>query len=367
MEDQNATTQSPNSIDGMGIPPVLPTPNYSAPGPTIAPNSPEIVNTSGTSKKIPPFVGGMIAVLLVVGGAIGSFYFTRTINRAEVPTAPTSKARASGCDITPPTNLNVEKISPTSVNLKWTAGTGGNYVKLWVSTNANPTSFCASLANKVTSAACPVNENGSLIDGDQNHADVPATPSVYSVSNLSPNTTYYWRMMMWSYSGCDSAAAIVSFKTDPACVDSTWTPDPATVCKNETFEQTSNCRAKRIIPGTKECVVTQACTDIKIYKRNADGNFSTTPMTIDELIAFTAGDTLRLTVKSSVAASPARFRVSYNGAPMFLPGPVVWPEAPNQRPAQGYVDTDTKLISYYDFTATRSGAYKFEGFVKAKP
>ena len=51
---------------------------------------------------------------------------------------------------------------------------------------------------------------------------------------------------------------------------------------------------------------------------------------------------------------------------MLLPGAIVWTDAPNQRPGQGHVDAE-KFISYYDFTATRSGTYTFEGFVSSKP
>lgn len=52
---------------------------------------------------------------------------------------------------------------------------------------------------------------------------------------------------------------------------------------------------------------------------------------------------------------------------MTLPGAVTFTDAPNQRPGQGFVDPTTKMISYYDFEATRSGTYKFEGFVSTKP
>ncbi len=103
--------------------------------------------------------------------------------------------------------------------------------------------------------------------------------------------------------------------------------------------------------------------EIQLYGKKADGTFSTTPMTAAEKAAIKMGDTLRLVIKGNKSNLLARFRVWFNGAIMSLPGPIVYPEAPNQRPRVGFLDPQTRKNSYYDFTATRAGEYRFEGFV----
>lgn len=164
--------------------------------------------------------------------------------------------------------------------------------------------------------------------------------------------------------GCGGEVVVTQ---PPECIDTTWTPDPSTICNTEELEQTSNCGRKRRVGGTKVCTVVGACMEIKVYKKNADGTVAATPLTDEQLNNMGINQALRLTIKGSIANLQARFRVQFNGAAMFLPGNIVWPEAPNQRPRDGFVDPATKLISYYDFVATRSGTYTFEGFVSSKP
>lgn len=110
-------------------------------------------------------------------------------------------------------------------------------------------------------------------------------------------------------------------------------------------------------------IVAGACMEIQLYAKKPDGTFSTTPMTAAEKASIKLGDTLRLVVKANKGNLLARFRVWFNGATMALPGPAVYPDAPHQRPRDGFLDPQTKKNSYYDFTATRAGEYKFEGFV----
>ena len=151
-----------------------------------------------------------------------------------------------------------------------------------------------------------------------------------------------------------------------ACKDTSWSPDPATICDTESITQTSNCGKNRTVKGKKTCAP-GACMEIKVYKKNADGSVGTSALTATQLANLSLGDTLRLTIKASLTNLQARFRVQFNGTPMTLPGPIVWPDSPNQRPRQGFTDPTTKFISYYDFIATRSGTYIFEGFVTTKP
>lgn len=384
MQDTNPNNQSLNSTGGL---PPLPT----APATSIATTT---ENTSGDTNwpgkkknnKLKYILGGILALLIVGGVSFGSFYFTNRLASTDVPTAPSSEPQAarnadgvwinpkfqnpdgslnergkeeglrvnengviirnnddgagggtggiqqSSCSATGPTNLKVENITATSAKLTWTPGTG-NYVKIWVATGSDPTATCNPLPNKTTNTACVVNENGSLIGGDSNHADIPSTTTSWTVNNLTPNTTYYWRMMMWVVSGCDAAAPTVSFKTtaeacvsgvetyakttactatgvtngvmslgficknqtskdmkiitrstctdldslkaqaellckqsnpcpgETACVDSTWTPSIATVCKDTKFLQKSNCNIEREMTGTKTDGTCAACTN----------------------------------------------------------------------------------------------------------
>lgn len=53
------------------------------------------------------------------------------------------------------------------------------------------------------------------------------------------------------------------------CVDTSWTPDPSTVCDGETFTQTSNCGNTRTAIGTKNCAVCNTQADT-----NCDGTVS---------------------------------------------------------------------------------------------
>lgn len=305
MQDTNTTNQSLNTTGGL---PPLPT------TPVVATPATENIGGESTwpvkkkNNRLRYVLGGLLALILVGGTAFGAFYFTRNLNQASVPNAPESKPQAAktwiintetgvlintkfqnndgslnktgqaeglrvnengviirnrdgedggggaatnnSCSATSATGLTVTKLSPTSVKLSWTPGTG-NYTKHWVATGSDPTGVCNPLPNKTTNASCVLNENGSAIGGDPNHADIPASTTSLTVNNLAPGTTYYWRMMMWVVSGCDSASPTTSFTTAAACVDSTWTPDPALTCVGTNVTQTSNCGTTRTTAGTK--------------------------------------------------------------------------------------------------------------------
>lgn len=309
-------------MDNSNLPPVLPPVEVAVPGsmevPTpITGKAPEWPVKK--KKKWLPLLGGLLAIVLVLGASFGAFYFTKNLNQAAVPTAPTSEPEASAgknlgkgaknsidldgknckqgcgsneycdngrcrsvggkadertdmeifragqdvkqveqarletltnnasnnvntvnntCAAVAPTGLTVTNISPTSVRLTWTPGVGP-FVKLWVSKAADPTADCLRLANKTTDANCPVNENG-LPNWD---ADIPSTPAQYTVTGLTPNTVYYWRLQSWISSGCDRAAATINFTTQPAVT--------APVCadlKTQTVAKTT------LTPGEKTTV-----------------------------------------------------------------------------------------------------------------
>lgn len=178
--------------------------------------------------KIKPFASGsakfllsLVALFILTIGVLAGVILTQ--NTQDIRKEATPGDPPPGCNINPPTNINVTNITATTATLNWTPGTGGNYIKLWVSSNSNPTIDCLRLPNKVTDSICVANENGRLINGDSNHADIPAVPSTYQVTGMSPNTTYYWRIMMWKESGCDYAAPTISFTTTNCAADSVRT------------------------------------------------------------------------------------------------------------------------------------------------
>jgi hypothetical protein len=307
MQDTNPNNQSLNSVGGL---PPLPTTATTTTTTTTTGNIGGETSWPGKKKNntLKYIFGGLLALILVLGTAFGAFYFTRNLNQASTPNAPESKPQAAAksdgkggwyydnfetkdhvltdrgeeegfkynkdngrlifpddgdnggstastansCSATGATGLMIQSISSNSAVLKWTPGVG-NYTKHWVSTSSDPTGACNPLPNKTTNATCVVNENGSLVGGDSNHADIPASTTTWRVNNLAPNTTYYWRMMMWVTSGCDSASPTTSFKTLAAatCTDTTWTPDPALTCVGTNVTQTSNCGTTKTTPGTK--------------------------------------------------------------------------------------------------------------------
>ncbi len=349
-------------MDNSNLPPVLPPVEVAIPGSMEIPAAPVGKAPEWPVKKKKkwlPVFGGVIALILVAGASFGAYYFTRNLNQTDVPTAPSSEPKAAegigteiseaecdaecattgkngsirngvckcvggldegpatggtgstttSCAATPPSGLTVTNISPTSVKLSWTPGTG-NYVKLWVSSNpaGNPTADCGRLANKVTDTVCRANENGSLINGDPDHADIPSSTTSYTVTGLTPNTKYYFRMMMWIVSGCDREAPTINFTTqattcgsDLSCsgsevtgstsctgqsgtlfccpagqtivngacttacipVSTSWTPAANLTCVGTNVTQTNNCGTTQSVAGTKVDTVWTPAVDTK--------------------------------------------------------------------------------------------------------
>ena len=147
------------------------------------------------------------------------------------------------CNITGPTNMTTESISGNSQKLKWKNGQGG-MTRIWVSKHANPTANCS--GNDGNKSLCVLDDK-RIEDGSEE----------YILTNLEPNTTYYWRLMTWKESGCDAGSNVFNFKTsNSTCTPSTWTPDPALTCVGTSLTQTSNCGTTRTIQGTKNCSCT---------------------------------------------------------------------------------------------------------------
>lgn len=157
------------------------------------------------------------------------------------------------CNVKAPTNLSTESISGTSQKLKWKNGKGG-MVRISVSKHHNPTQNCdGSTGNK---DLCVLNDERIKNGAEE-----------FTLTGLKPNTTYYWRMMTWKESGCDSGTSVYSFKTaNQTCTDTTWTPDPALTCTGTNLTQTSNCGTTRTVAGTRNC----SCTPSGVITCNPD-------------------------------------------------------------------------------------------------
>lgn len=86
----------------------------------------------------------------------------------------------------------------------------------------------------------------------------------------------------------ETVTTIMTGNTCPGCTDTTWTPDPATVCLGETFTQMSNCGNSRQATGTlafntnncESCsngVVTSNCTGTQACDGNGNCVNNCTP------------------------------------------------------------------------------------------
>lgn len=119
----------------------------------------------------------------------------------------TNMTLCPACNITPPTSLASQQITSTTAKLSWTPGTGG-VIRLWVSTNADP----LTCIRGTTSATCIVSDQ-----------ELAATVDEFDLTNLLPNTKYYWRAMTWKQSGCDAGTQVFNFTTTSSGATATAT------------------------------------------------------------------------------------------------------------------------------------------------
>lgn len=200
--------------------------------------------------------------------------FTQTSNCATTRSATGTKTDGACfvCSLTQPSNPSVEKLSPTSVKLKWTPGTGGGVAQyLYVSKNDSPVANCNGDA-------------GVAADCILKKTDLATTSAEYTLTGLTANTTYYWNIQNHLSTACNKFfGSPATFKTDIACTDTTWTPDAATKCQGTSFIQTSNCSATRSATGTKTTAECEKYVDLEVLKTayrdqatNTAGNYKLT-------------------------------------------------------------------------------------------
>lgn len=121
------------------------------------------------------------------------FVIGKVINTGRVCATPTP----STCPATAPATLATSNITGNSATLNWTPGAGGTQQILRVGPNQAD-----------VQSGCP---NGTCIVAVGN---LPATQSSYQVTGLSPNTTYYWRVVTFNSAACYKDA-VTSFTSSP--------------------------------------------------------------------------------------------------------------------------------------------------------
>jgi hypothetical protein len=109
----------------------------------------------------------------------------------------------------------------------------------------------------------------NLIQSDWVPATPPSSFPTFTITGLSTGPTYYFRVtardkvnLVMNNSNTLSTTVQSSCggggsSSGGGCSPSSWSPDPATVCSDQTFTQTSNCGSTRTATGTKSCPTNQ--------------------------------------------------------------------------------------------------------------
>lgn len=109
----------------------------------------------------------------------------------------TTDMSACSCTITAMTGMTVEQITGTTAILKWVPGNAPT-TRLWVSKNADPVTNCAV---------------GGASNCILNDMKLTSTTTQYELTNLTPNTKYYWKIGVFEREGCDLNSSVMNFTT----------------------------------------------------------------------------------------------------------------------------------------------------------
>lgn len=183
-----------------------------------------------------------------VAGRIESCGLGTNVKEYCCPTAGgawTLDMTACTCDAKAPTGPTSTDITDTSAKLNWTGGTGGK-LRLWVSTDPNPTGTCSP-----TSTTCVVNDKELTISTSQ-----------YELTDLKPNTKYYWRIIAWTREGCDSGNVPYSFTTLAAGTATTMPTTSSTPIATSTSKAstTATSTSKATATSTAKATTTAKAT-----------------------------------------------------------------------------------------------------------
>lgn len=234
MEDTNNLSNPLNNLAGSSTPPAPPTTEVVVPGSASVPDSFGAKSPEWPVKKkkrFLPIFGGVMAILLIVGVAFGAFYFTKNLNQAATPTAPTSDPMAAnpGCTFHPE-KCGVNEYCVNNVCKR----KGGGGID-----DGIPNTSCSS----ASTGKCQGKSSGDAC-GDGGKCWALAGQTGSDGKNKC---------------SCDGENTGTT-EVITTCTDSSWTPDPALSCVGTNVTQTSNCGTTKVVPGTKNCQV--ACTDL---------------------------------------------------------------------------------------------------------
>lgn len=158
------------------------------------------------------------------GGAVARLRFQGPGTAAQIVPSANLRTCYSPCAVTPPTSPWATAISPTSAQLNWTSGTGGEKQLLRLDTSQSE-----------VENGCP---GGCLIKEDSLKSNL----QVYSTGSiLEPGTRYFWRIVEYKNAGCwEDFTSTPSFLTKA---------DPWTKVKNGDIHANSGINFSRKIPG----------------------------------------------------------------------------------------------------------------------
>ncbi|MEK7168825.1 MAG: fibronectin type III domain-containing protein [Patescibacteria group bacterium] len=151
---------------------------------------------------------------------------------------------ACSCKAKAPTSPTALQITGTSATIKWTAGSGGTTTRLWVSKNPDPTGTCGT-----DTASCVAND-----------IKLAMTVSEYQLTNLTPNTRYYYRLMTSAESGCDEGTQVLNFTTTTEQVATATATATSVATRTATATSTARATATATSVATRTATATATAT-----------------------------------------------------------------------------------------------------------
>ena len=359
--------------------------------PTAAPLEPEMPSSKPKNKML-PIIGGIAALLLVVGVAGASYYVSNQLStrQAVAPTAPESKPAAFVCELcredqkgdgTYDSNGCAHCVPIGGGDDGGGGGGGGSCVASVAGVGTthpacvgkspgsevcytNPSNDYSSslVCTSTTQGLCSALAGGNAC-GSGGGGGVP-TSCTRSTGSGGANSCYLNTTNELTCSGtfglacgneCCGNGAICCctgcFPASDGCASHGGTTCPIDQ-PTSTVSPTASPTASPTISPTVTPIV-GACMNIKIYKK-VGGAYQTTPLTAADLQNLKVGDVLKFGITSNANNLRGRFKVTVAGtAGSWLSGTI---DATNK-----------KLVTYTDYTISSAGTYKFEAQVTTTP
>lgn len=243
MEDKQTQNSSLNQNPSLS-PPTPPAVDVVLPGSQPVPENTATPNPEWPAKKkskLKPIIGGLLAIVLVAGAAFGAFYFTKNLDQASTPNAPSSNPFAREAD-KPVAKKTTVPVKP--------GNKAPEYSQVYTTGDK---------ANTNTS-------NGGNVGTVHNDTKVTGTKNG---ANTQCGAGYYGCNLGCCKIGATETTSSKNNNNEQAtvaCTVSSWTPAANTVCTGANVTQTSNCGTTRSVPGTKDCCSVTAATSPSVEK-----------------------------------------------------------------------------------------------------